>query len=199
MVLAVNVPAGCSVLNVLVAVVVLPSVPTAVTVTVYRVAACSGHTVCHAVWPWSVPAAVTCPAATLTFCILPCVTVTETPRSVFTAALPVFGLMETTAPDLAKVFVAPVDPCWPVDVFDDDEPEQAVTSRHRAPATPVMASPARRLLSRCRPVSVRSLSRTLVLLWYQIRNHAAMPTATAFSRRGVLGRQLANRCRLPRV
>src|SRR6266550_3778093 len=91
------------------------------------------------------------------------------------------------------------DPCWPVDVFDDDEPEQAVTSRHRAPATPVMASPARRLLSRCRPVGVRSLSRTLVLLWYQIRNHAAMPTATASSRCGVLGRQLANRCRLPRV
>ena len=60
MVLAVKVPAGRSVLNVLVAVVVLPSVPVAVTVTVYLVAACSGHTVCQAVWPCRVPAAVVC-------------------------------------------------------------------------------------------------------------------------------------------
>src|SRR5580704_2603330 len=170
MVLAVNVPAGRRVLNVLVVVVVLPSVPTAVTVTVYWVAACSGHTVCQAVWPWRVPAAEAWPAVTLTVRILPCATVTDTPRPVFTCVLPVAGLMETTAPDLARVFVPPpLDPCWAPGGLDDEEPEQAVTSRHRAPKTPVIASPARRLLSRGRPVSVRSLSRTLVLLWYQIR------------------------------
>src|SRR5215472_9250501 len=69
--------------------------------------------------------------------------------------------MDTTAPSWVTVFVPPVDPCWPVDVPDDDEPVQAVASRQTAPTTPVTASPARRLLSRCRPVSVRSLSRTL--------------------------------------
>src|SRR6516165_5219557 len=161
MVLAVNVPAGCSVLNVLVVVVVLPSVPTAVTVTVYRAPVCSGQTVCQDVWPWSVPAAVTWPAATLTFWILPRVTVTVTPRLVFTFVLPLAGLIVTRAPVLATVFVPPVDPCWPA-VPDDDEPEQAVTSRHRAPKTPVIASPACRLPSSGRPVGVRSLSRTLV-------------------------------------
>src|SRR5215472_13962064 len=117
--MAVNVPAGRWVLNVLVAVVVLPSVPFAVTVTVYLVPACSGHTVCQPVWPCRVPAAVTCPAVTLTFWILPCVTATETPRLVFTFLLPFAGLMDTTAPSWVTVLVPPVDPCWPVDVPDD--------------------------------------------------------------------------------
>src|SRR5689334_19537356 len=151
MVLAVNVPAGRWVLNVLVVVAVLPSVPVAVTVTVYLVAACSGHTVCHAVWPCRVPAAVMCPAVTLTFSILPCATATETPRPVFTFLLPFAGLIDTWAAEVDTVFV-PVDPCWPVAVPDDEEPEQAVASRHTAPTIPVTASPARRLLSRCRPV-----------------------------------------------
>src|SRR5215831_17897618 len=140
MVLAVNVPAGRAVLNVLVAVVVLPSVP------------------CR------VPAAVACPAVTLTFSILPCATVTETPRLVFTFLLPFAGLIDTWAAEVDTVVVPPFDPCWPVAVPDDEEPEQAVASRHTAPTIPVTASPARRLASRCRPVSVRSLSRTLVLL-----------------------------------
>src|SRR6516225_9232016 len=162
MVLAVNVPAGCPVLHVLVAVVGFPSLPVAVTVTVYWVPACSGHTVCQAVWPCRVPAAVVCPAVTVTFWILPCVTVTETPRPVFTWALPFAGVIATTAPSWVTVLVPPVDPCRPVAVPDDDEPEQAVASRHIAPTTPITASPARRLLNRCRSVSVRSLSRTLV-------------------------------------
>src|SRR6266566_7289483 len=140
MVLAVNVPAGCLVLNVLVVGVVLPAVPTAVTVTVYLAPACSGHTVCQAVWPCSVPAAVTWPAVTLTFWILPCVTVTETPRPVFTPVLPFAGLMDTAAPLLTTVFVPPADPRWPVAVPGDDEPEQAVASRHIAPTTPVTRS-----------------------------------------------------------
>src|SRR5689334_20627088 len=164
MVLAVNVPAGRWVRNVLVLVVVLPSVPFAVTVTVYLVAACSGHTVCQAVWPCRVPTAVACPAVTLTFMILPCVTATATPRPVFTFLLPSAGVIDTWAAGVDTVVVPPFDPCWPVAVPDDEEPEQAVVSRHIAPTTPVTASQARRLLSRCRPVSVRSLSRTLVLL-----------------------------------
>src|SRR5499427_674761 len=164
MVLAVNVPAGLWVLNVLVAVVVLPSVPLAVTVTVYLVPVCSGHTVCQLVWPCRVPAAVACPAVTLTFSILPCATVTETPRLVFTFLLPFPGLIDTWAAEVDTVVVPPFDPCWPVAVPDGEEPEQAVASRHTAPTIPVAASPARRLLSRCRPVRVRSLSRTLVLL-----------------------------------
>src|SRR5690242_12894545 len=162
MVLAVNVPAGRWVLNVLVVVAVLPSVPFAVAVTVYLVAACSGHTVCQAVWPCRVPAAVACPAVTLTFSILPCATVTETPRLVFTFLLPFAGLIDTWAAEVDTVVVPPFAPCCPVAVPDDEEPEQAVASRHTAPTIPVTASPARRLLSRCRPVSVRSLSRTLV-------------------------------------
>src|SRR6266516_3836255 len=133
------------------------SMPVAVTVTVYLAPACSGHTVCQAVWPWSVPAAVTWPAFTLTFWILPCVTVTETPRPVFTPALPFAGVMDTAAPLLDTVFgPPPADPCWPFAAPGDEEPEQAVTSRHRAPQAPVIASPARRLLSRCRPFDVRS-------------------------------------------
>ena len=90
-------------------------------------------------------------------------------------------------PVLATVFVPPFDdPCWPV--FVDEEPEQAVTSRHRAPHAPVIASPARRLLSRCRPVSDRSLSRTLVLLWYQSVVTGAAAT-TASPPCGALARQ----------
>src|SRR5215813_14726457 len=112
MVLAVNVPAGRAVLNVLVVVVVLLSVPRAVTVTVYRVDACSGHTVCQAVWPCRVPSAWACPAVTVTLSILPRVTVTETPRAVFTFLLPSAGVTETTGPLLATVFVPPFDdPC----------------------------------------------------------------------------------------
>src|SRR5690348_8707925 len=166
MVLAVNVPAGRAVLNVLVVVVVLLSVPRAVTVTLYRVDACSGHTVCQDVWPCRVPPAWRWPAVTLTFSILPRVTVTETPWLVFTFVLPFAGVIDTTGPVLATVFVPPFDdPCWLVLV--DEEPEQAVASRARAPHTPAIASPPRRLLSRCRPVGGRSLSRTMVLLWCQ--------------------------------
>src|SRR6516162_8222215 len=187
MVLAVNVPAGRSVLNVLVVVVVLPSVPLAVTVTLYWVDACNGHTVCQAVWPCSVPAVWRWPAVTLTFSILPRVTVTEISRLVFTFVLPFAGVIDTTGPVLATVFVPPVDdPCWLVLV--DEEPEQAVASRARAPHTPVIASPPRRPLSRRRPVADRSLSRTMVLLWCQsvIRGAAA---TTASPPCGVLGRQ----------
>src|SRR5215470_13274563 len=200
MVLAVNVPAGRWVLNVLVVVVVLPSVPFAVTVTVYLVPVCSGHTVCHAVWPCRVPTAVACPAVTLTFSILPCVTVTETPRPLFTFLLPFAGLIDTWAAEVDTVVVPPFDPCWPVAVPDDEEPEQAVASRHTAPTTPVTASPARRLLSRCRPVSVRSLCRTLVLpVVPKSETTRPRPTAMAPPPCGVVGRQRQNRCRSPRV
>src|SRR6516225_5340400 len=112
MVLAVNVPAGRSVLNVLVVVVVLPSVPLAVTVTLYWVDACNGHTVCQAVWPCNVPAVWRWPAVTLTFSILPRVTVTETSRLVRTFVLPFAGVIDTTGPVLATVFVPPFDPWW---------------------------------------------------------------------------------------
>src|SRR5215470_16578557 len=186
MVLAVNVPAGRAVLNVLVVVVVLLSVPRAVTVTVYRVDACSGHTVCQAVWPCRVPLAWTWPAVTLTFSILPRVTVTETPLLVFTFVLPFAGVIDTTGPVLTTVFVPPFDPCWLVLV--DEEPEQAVTSRAKAPHTPVIASPPRRPLSRRRPVGDRSLSRTMVLLWCQSVITGAAAT-TASPPCGVLGRQ----------
>src|SRR5262249_36243108 len=74
------------------------------------------------------------------------------------------GLSDRWAAVGGRVVLPPFDPCWPVAVPDDEGPEQAVASRHTTPTTPVTASPARRLLSRCRPVSVRSLSRTLVLL-----------------------------------
>src|ERR1051326_5720110 len=197
MVLAVKVPAGRSVRNVLVVVVVLPSVPVAVTVTVYLAEVCSGHTVCQEVCPWSVPAAVMCPAVTLTVRILPCLTVTVRPRPVFTFLLPFAGLIATVAPLLATVVVPPPVPWLLAGPPDDDEPEQAVASRHIAPTTPVTASPARRRMSRGRPVSVRSLSRTLVLLWYQ-RSHGATPTTTVCPQCGVLGRQRGYRYRSPR-
>jgi hypothetical protein len=90
--------------------------------------------------------------------------VTDTPRLVFTFVLPFAGLIATRAPLLATVLVPPDEPAGPVAVPDGEEPEQAVTSRHNAPQTPVIASPAGRLLSRCRPLRVRSLSPTLILL-----------------------------------
>src|SRR5262249_41183455 len=130
MVLAVDVPAAGWVLNVLVALLGVPAVPRAVTVTVYLVAGCSGHTVCQAVWPWRVPPAWARPAVTLTFMILPCATVTETPRVVFTFLLPSAGVMDTWAPLLATVFMPFDDPCRVV--LGDEEPEHAAASRHRA-------------------------------------------------------------------
>src|SRR5579859_384487 len=199
MVLAVNDPAGRSVLNVLVVLVVLPFVPVAVTVTLYRVAACNGHTVCHPVWPCSVPAAVAWPSDTVTSRILPCATVTDTPRLVFTFLAPFAGFITTWAASLARVFAPPPDPWTAVFAPDDKDPEQAVTSRHRAPPTPVIASPARRPLSGGRPVSVRSLSRTLVPPVVPTPEPGRTPTATASHRCGVLGRLRRYRCRAPRV
>jgi len=78
---------------------------------------------------------------------LPRVTVTETLWLVFTFVLPFAGVIDTTGPVLATVFVPPFDdPCWLVLV--DEEPEQAVASSARTPNTPVIASPPRRLLNR---------------------------------------------------
>ncbi len=65
----------------------------------------SGHSVCQAVFVWSVkaPGAPLWPSDTVTFWILPCATVTEMPLPVLTSLLPFAGVMDTAAPSLATV------------------------------------------------------------------------------------------------
>ncbi len=123
----------------------------------------SGHRLCQTVPPWlSVPAAGSWPVTTLTFSSLPWATVTVTPLFGLTCALPLAGVMDTcaTALDLAVVVWPVCDPCWPFDA-GGAELEHAATSRHNAPQMPVIASPARRPVSKGRrPVRNSSLSRT---------------------------------------